>query len=126
MATTTSLRRLWNRLKPFLKVSLFKLLNAGVIIALSSSLVLYGVLLLFRSTARELLLKELCDNINRVILPQNLFSQPTVGSPAYVAWGGILMLDVGSSRSYLFDPGHHHLHIVFEVIETMLTARHLR
>ena len=38
-----------------------------------------------------------------------IFSQPTLGALACVAWCRVLLPDVGSSSSNLFNPGQHNL-----------------
>ena len=44
-----------------------------------------------------------------------IFSQPTLGSPACVAWYRVLLLGKGSSNNHPLDPGQHYLPLALDV-----------
>ena len=102
-------------------VSLFKLENAAVILAFSSSLILYSVLIVsWYSHVPCAIIKGIAiwtvrQAEVRSDVDAEIFKQPTLVSPVCVAWCRVLLLDIGSSSSYLHKPGHYYLLHLIEV-----------
>ena len=88
LASITASRQLWSLLQAFLTLSLFKLVNAAVILAFSSFLALLGVFLVSHSTLSHILLSrglqsvELSRKMFKRDMVAEIFSQLTLRSPA--------------------------------------------
>ena len=110
-------------------ISLFKLVNAAVIITFSSSLVLHKVFLVWE-TSKTSTPPHTHNNLGDCNVGSSaawcwgkvvteIFSQQTLGSPASVTWHRVPLPVIGSSSSTRFDSGQQYslqtLDVVFRV-----------
>ena len=105
LASTSASWRLQNLLQAFPTISLFKLVNAAVVLTFSLSLVLLGFFLVPHlntlNTSKWLQTGQFGSLMSRVMCSWNIFSQSIFCFPACVACHKILLPDVGSSSSHL-------------------------
>ena len=95
-------------------VSLFELVNAAIILAFSSSLILLNFVGLSLNHTPHIIIKSIVicgarqPNVRGDVVTE-IFSQPRLASPACVVWCRVLLPDVESSNNHPLDLGKDYL-----------------